>query len=120
MTPPAAHVSSRALLAVGGAFLLAHAAGLALSPRADAPVCDLCVEYRVDPNIGSRDDLMLLPGIGPALADRIVEQRAATASQPAFRCLEDLGAVDRIGPALIERLRPHLIFPAPSDVQSSE
>lgn len=44
-----------------------------------------------------------LPGIGPALAARIV---AARDSLHGFRFLDGLCGVRGVGPALIERLRP--------------
>lgn len=102
----------RAALAVGAAFLVTHAIGIAVAPRETTPACAICIEYKVDPNTAPREDLMLLPGIGPGLAQRIVEFRAAAATQPAFLRAEDLDAVERIGPAAVERLRPHLVFPA--------
>jgi competence ComEA-like helix-hairpin-helix protein len=46
--------------------------------------------------------LVALPGIGPALAERIVTYRQGAG---AFASLEDLMAVPGIGPTLVERLR---------------
>lgn len=60
---------------------------------------------RVDLNRASAVDLERLPGIGPALAERIVEHRTTSGR---FRSLEDMLAVSGIGPATLERLRPHL------------
>lgn len=107
----------RAALAVGGAFLLSQAIGLAIAPRETTPPCAICIEYKLDPNTASRSELELLPGIGPGMADRILNYRARSTSQPAFRRAEDLDAVDRIGEATVERLRPHLVFPAKTDDQ---
>lgn len=50
--------------------------------------------------------LIALPGIGPALAGRILAFRARHGP---FKSLEDLVAVRGIGPATVERLRPHVI-----------
>jgi DNA uptake protein ComE-like DNA-binding protein len=60
----------------------------------------------IDPNIASEAQLMSLPGVGPALCARIVAARSA---HP-FRKLEDLDRVKGIGPAKLEKLRPHLLF----------
>lgn len=68
---------------------------------------------RLDPNIAPRADLMLLPGIGPALADGILEYRNSL-PPPAFRSPQDLGRVRRIGPATVEKLAPHLRFDSPA------
>lgn len=57
----------------------------------------------VNINKAGAAELELLPGIGPALAQRIVEHRA---KHGRFRRVEDLDAVKGIGPKTLERLRP--------------
>lgn len=52
-------------------------------------------------------DLTALPGIGPALAERIVAYRTAHGD---FVDMDGLGAVPGIGPALQEKLAPYLRF----------
>ena len=59
----------------------------------------------VDPNRGPDVELARLPGIGPALAARIVANREG---EGAFRRPSDLLRVSGIGPATLERVRPHL------------
>lgn len=59
----------------------------------------------VDINRAGPDELRTLPGVGPVLADRIVEDRAARGS---YRKPEDLLRVRGIGPALLERLRARI------------
>jgi competence ComEA-like helix-hairpin-helix protein len=66
---------------------------------------------RLDPNVATRDELMLLPRLGPALADAIIKYRESAGLSPAFSCAEDLDNVYRIGPATVEQLRPLLCFP---------
>ncbi len=58
---------------------------------------------RVNVNTATQAELELLPGIGPALAQRIIEHRRL---RGAFRRVEDLDAVKGIGPKMLERLRP--------------
>lgn len=65
---------------------------------------------RLDVNTAAPDSLELLPGIGPALARRLVEDRAARGP---FRTVQDLERVRGIGPRLAARLAPHLRFATP-------
>ena len=55
----------------------------------------------VDINRATVDELVVLPGIGPALAARIVDARG----EQMFARVEDLVRVRGIGPATLERLR---------------
>lgn len=52
------------------------------------------------------DELQMLPGIGPALASRIVEERERRGG---FQSVEDLLEVRGIGPATLERLRDRVV-----------
>lgn len=74
------------------------------------------VAGRIDPNVASEAELAALPGIGPALAARIVEARAllraADPSRPAFAEAQDLTKVRGIGPAVMSKVEPYLVFPA--------
>jgi competence protein ComEA len=58
-------------------------------------------------NRASAEELATLPGIGPALAARIVEYRTA---HGAFATIDDLGAVPGIGAAMQAKLAPLLRF----------
>jgi len=57
----------------------------------------------LDPDRATAAELEALPGIGPALAARIVAKRD---SLHGFRGVDDLRKVRGIGPATLERLRP--------------
>ncbi|HEY2814128.1 MAG TPA: helix-hairpin-helix domain-containing protein [Acidimicrobiales bacterium] len=57
----------------------------------------------IDLNRASESDLEALPGIGPALAQAIVDYRT---QHGAFTSIDDLTNVRGIGPAKLEQLRP--------------
>ena len=59
----------------------------------------------VDANTADSGQLQTVPGLGPALAQRIIDYRQVNGP---FRALADLDAVSGIGAALIERMRDHL------------
>jgi len=63
---------------------------------------------RIDPNRATAADLTRLPGIGPALAGRIVADRGQNGL---FRSPEALLRVRGIGPKTLERIRGFLSFP---------
>jgi comEA protein len=58
---------------------------------------------RIPVNNASAAELERLPGIGPALARRIIAYRETHGN---FRALQDLGHVKGIGPKTLDRLRP--------------
>jgi len=59
----------------------------------------------VNLNNASAEQLQMLPGIGPAVAQRIVEHREKVG---AFKQTEDLMLVRGIGEKSFEKLRPYL------------
>lgn len=64
----------------------------------------------LDLNLASKSELRLLPGLGEALAQRVVDHRQRVGR---FRSVEDLRKVSGIGPKTLERLRPHLFVTLP-------
>lgn len=67
------------------------------------------VTEKINPNTAPVGSLRRLSGIGPVKAQAIADYAAAH-GPAAFRRPEDLTAVSGIGPGLVERLRPHLVF----------
>lgn len=91
--------------AVAGAAALRPgrvAAPLDGPPPAAAPWPDM----RLDVNRATAAELNALPGLGPALAERIAADRAAAGP---FASVDDLARVPGIGPAKIERVRPLVV-----------
>ena len=82
------------LLAAMGAVAAAPQAGEAKGPASP-----------VDLNQASVEQLQELPGIGPALAGRIVEFRD---KQGGFERVEDLLKIKGIGEKSFQKLRPHV------------
>lgn len=131
----------RALLILGGLALAGHLVLAAFVTAGEAPGAvqlfdpsgdgdpiahrDLAVararpvgaEERIDVDRAGPDDLARLPGIGPALARRIVADREArgTFGNPA-----GLDRVAGVGPAMLARLAPHLRFSGPAAEASTE
>jgi competence ComEA-like helix-hairpin-helix protein len=66
---------------------------------------------RLDPNRATAVELDRLPGVGAATAKAIVDART---ERGPFLDSEDLLEVRGIGPATLERLRPHLEFASPA------
>lgn len=71
----------------------------------------------IDMDVAGPAELDRLPGIGPALAARIVADREAGGP---FGSLKGLERVKGIGPSLASKLQPHVTFslpPRPSDTE---
>ncbi len=71
-------------------------------PRASAPL-----EGVVNINQATAEQLRLLPGIGPARAQAIVDYRRTSGG---FERIEDLLDVSGIGERALERLRPYVVL----------
>lgn len=60
---------------------------------------------RIDINTATVDELMLLPGIGPTAARRIVEYRQ---QHGPFSTVDELTKIERIGEVTVSRLREYV------------
>jgi competence protein ComEA len=58
----------------------------------------------IDINRATQEDLQRLPGIGPKISQRILDER----QKGAFKSVDDLRRVSGIGPKIMERLRPYI------------
>lgn len=61
------------------------------------------LEVPLDPNQSSASELESLPGIGPALARRMIEGRP-------YRAITDLADLPGIGPRRLAALKPRIVF----------
>ena len=109
-----------ALLAAGGASSGADLEAVNLAQRLSdgahvhvplkgestpAPVANSSSVVRININSASAQELEVLPGIGPALAARIVAYRQ---EQGPFSTIEELENVSGIGPRTLDQLRPFI------------
>ncbi|MHC4447235.1 MAG: ComEA family DNA-binding protein [Planctomycetota bacterium] len=70
----------------------------------EAATSPISVGMRIDVNEATVAELTLLPGVGPTLARRIVEDRAARGP---FGSVDDLARVPGIGPGIVGWIRPY-------------
>lgn len=106
LSPPAriAGAAAVAIAASIGLFAVVAAPNPAARHAGDATVL-------IDLNTATPEALELLPGIGPALAQRIIQDRL---TRGPFRGVDDLDRVPGIGPKTLAELRP-LVVARPPD-----
>lgn len=95
--PPAAELDAGALEQASDSAL----------QRQRALAAPLGNDERIDVNAAAADELDRLPGVGAALAERIVTERERGG---AYDSVADLRTVPGLGGALLARLEPHLAF----------
>lgn len=66
---------------------------------------EVLMEKEIDLNVAGKEELMKLPGIGPVLAERILQYRAENGD---FLDIEELKSVDGIGEKTFEKLREYI------------
>lgn len=96
-TPDKIASGSRVEIGADGRYQLARMHGAEL----------LTVGLPIDLNSATAGDLDALPGIGPALAQRLVDYRQAHGP---FKKVDDLINVSGIGSKLLEKIKLHLII----------
>ena len=87
------------------ALALVTACAVALAAQAADPQPGLTGTVNV--NTATAEELQLLPGIGAARADALIDLRK---QRGGFKSLEQLKDVKGIGDASLERLRPYVRF----------
>jgi len=73
----------------------------------------LTLGLRIDLNRATAEDLAAIPGLGPALAQRIINYRQAHGP---FNKIEDLSEVSGIGPQNLQKLKPYLGLGSPEAI----
>jgi competence protein ComEA len=87
-------------------FTLLIVRGQALWSSSNRPLeieSDLPLQFRIDLNEADRATLLQIPGVGEAMAERILSYRQANGP---FRNLQQLLEIRGMGAATLERLRP--------------
>jgi competence protein ComEA len=97
------------MMAAGPGLALAQQAPPATPTPAPAPKTTAQPQSLVNLNSATKDDLEKLPGIGPSMAQRIIDYRQKNGS---FKKIEDLMNIPGIGEKSFLKLRP-LITVAP-------
>ncbi len=105
------NVASLGILCFLAAAALSTAAlGKSETARGELPIypkrADLA-DQKIDPNVASAASLRRLSGIGPKMAERIIDYRNNHYLQP-FTSVEDLMKVRGIGPKTVAKIAPHI------------
>ena len=110
--PRSAQVAAAFLLGIALTLLCVHAYGYLPAGCRPTQLQSGASLGALDLNRADRAELLQLPGVGPALADRIEAYRR---DHGGFRSPEDLRHVPGVGPNLLALLRPCVTTNTPSD-----
>ena len=97
-----------------GALCAASAATPAVAAGRSAPKATASLSGPVNINTASIEEFDALPGIGPAIAKRIVDYRR---EHGPFTKVDDLLSVKGVGAKLLGRIREKLTLGAPKDAK---
>jgi competence protein ComEA len=104
--PRSAQLTTAFLLGVAASLLTVQVLGsVRWGARPAELQRDTVALYRIDLNRASRAELLQVPGLGPALVERILDYRD---QHEGFRRIDDLLQIRGIGPATLQRVRPWL------------
>lgn len=106
-----AQLATAFLIGLATALLAVHGYGYSRGGSKPSVLArDSTPLYRIDLNQADRAELLQLPGVGDALADRLEDYRRRHGP---FRSVDELREIHGIGPATLEKLRPWVYVSAP-------
>jgi competence protein ComEA len=111
--PPPSRARLRPAAVAVAALLLAAASGL----LAGAAAAKASASGVVNVNTASAEELQLLPGVGAARAEAIIAVRQARGG---FKAVDELTDVKGIGPAMLEKMRPHVTLSGRTTARSAK
>jgi comEA protein len=106
---------------MGAAIVIAAlwlgATGPVLAQEAPVTSARSALSGVVNVNVADGEQLRLLPGVGPAKAQAILEYRKAKGP---FKKVEDLMEVSGIGARALERMRPYVVLEGKTTAQPKD
>jgi competence protein ComEA len=101
--PRSAQVTAAFIIGAVTALLTINALGYWRGSKPSELERGVIPAYRIDLNAADRAELLQLPGVGPAIADRLESYRR---EHGPFQSVDELTRVQGVGPTTRERLRP--------------
>lgn len=103
---------TQAYVALLALFMTAILIAVATHPQFAPAVEYQSTGLRIDVNTADASTLTLLPGVGPGIAEHIILARQGGT---VFRSADDLQAVKFIGPKLVARIDPWVVYQTDTD-----